>query len=160
MVLPMTPNDIETMLLGLPSIGVITWYGISIIRRRASADNKVINEDRSYKDMLEQYKRERDEIKEERDRTLARMELIEHERNEAVGKVGKLTAEVEFLSQQVKELKSLVEKLGDSLNMTRTEMHVCAIENTRLSSQVEFLERMVQTTKPGADDNENSGTTS
>jgi len=137
-------SNLISWAVGVPSIGVLVAYGISIIRRRASADQKVIHEDKSYKDMLESYRRERDETKEDRDRVLARMMVVEQERNEAVGKVGKLTAEVKFLSVQVTELKSLVEKLGISLDLTRTEMHKFAVENAKLAAHVSYLEEIVE----------------
>ena len=136
-------SDLISWAVGLPSIGVLVTYGWSIIRRRASADSKEINETKSYRagyeDMIGIYKKERDETKEDRDRIIARMTIIESERNEAVGKVGKLTAEVEFLSTQVNELKKLVEKLGASLDLARTEMQKFALENVRLMSQVTYL---------------------
>lgn len=137
-------NDIFSWVVGVPSVGVLVAYGLSIIRRRASADSKVINEDRSYKDMLEAYKNERDDMREERDRVVARMNVIEQERNEAVIRVGKLTAEVEYLSIQVNDLKALVEKLGVSLDLARTEMHNCAVENAKLAAHVSYLEEVVQ----------------
>ena len=136
-------NDLISWAVGLPSIGVIVAYGLSIIRRRMSSDQKVIHEDKSYQSMLENYKKERDETKEDRDRIIVRMTVIEQERNEAVGKVGKLTAEVEFLSVQVTELKVLVEKLGASLELARTEMQRFAIENVKLAANVSYLEAIV-----------------
>ena len=132
-------NDLISWAVGLPSAGVIVAYGISIIRRRASADTKNVNENKSYQDMLEMYKKERDETREDRNRIVARMTVIEAERNEAVGKVGKLTAEVTFLSQQVTELKQLVEKLGASLDLARTEMQQVSLENVRLQAQVSYI---------------------
>lgn len=143
-------NDLITWAVGLPSVGVVVAYGLSIIRRRVSSDQKAIHEDKSYKDMLDSYKKERDETKEDRDRIIVRMTVIEQERNEAVGKVGKLTAEVEFLSVQVTELKTLVEKLGVSLELARTEMQRFAIENVKLAAQVSYLEAVVD--KPGEKD--------
>ena len=143
-------NDLITWAVGLPSVGVVVAYGLSIIRRRVSSDQKAIHEDKSYKDMLDSYKKERDETKEDRDRIIVRMTVIEQERNEAVGKLGKLTAEVEFLSVQVTELKTLVEKLGVSLELARTEMQRFAIENVKLAAQVSYLEAVVD--KPGEKD--------
>lgn len=137
-------NDLITWAVGIPSIGVVIAYGISIIRRRVSADSKSLHEDKSYNDMLETYRRERDETKEDRDRIVDRMTIIEQERNEAVGKVGKLTAEVEFLSTQVRELKTLVEKLGVSLDLARQEMHRFAVENAKLAAHVSYLEQVVE----------------
>lgn len=136
-------NELVNWAIGVPSIGVLVAYGISIIRRRISSDSKTLHEDKSYKDMLDSYKKERDETKEDRDRIIVRMTVIEQERNEAVGKVGKLTAEVEFLSVQVTELKTLVEKLGVSLELARTEMQRFAIENVKLAAQVSYLEAVV-----------------
>ena len=143
-------NDLITWAVGLPSVGVVVAYGLSIIRRRVSSDQKAIHEDKSYKDMLDSYKKERDETKEDRDRIIVRMTVIEQERNEAVGKVGKLTAEVEFLSVQVTELKTLVEKLGVSLELARTEMQRVAIENVKLAAHVSYLEAVVD--KPSEKD--------
>jgi outer membrane murein-binding lipoprotein Lpp len=68
------------------------------------------------------------------------MSVIETERNEAVSKVGKLSAEVEFLSAQVTELKTLVEKLGNNLEASRTELQKFAVENAKLAALVTFLE--------------------
>ena len=137
-------NNLISWAVGLPSVGVVIAYGLSIIRRRMSSDQKILHEDKSYKDMLETYRLERDEIKDERDRILTRMTLVESERNEAVGKVGKLTAEVEFLSVQVSELKAVVEKLGYSLELARTEMHNFAIDNAKLLAHVSYLEAVVE----------------
>jgi chromosome segregation ATPase len=139
-------NQLMTWAVGIPSVGVVIAYGVSIIRRRVSADAKSVNEDKSYSDMLETYRRERDETKEDRDKIVARMAVIEAERNEAVGKVGKLTAEVEFLSTQVTELKTLVEKLGVSLELARQEMHKFAVENAKLAAHVSYLEEVVERT--------------
>ena len=139
-------NQLISWAVGIPSVGVVIAYGISIIRRRVSADAKSVNEDKSYADMLETYRRERDETKEDRDKIIARMSVIEAERNEAVGKVGKLTAEVEFLSTQVTELKTLVEKLGVSLELARQEMHKFAVENAKLAAHVSYLEEVVERT--------------
>lgn len=137
-------SDLVTWAVGVPSIGVLIAYGISIIRRRASADNKELNENKSYKDMLQTYKTERDETRIDRDRIITRMEVIEGERNDAVAKVGKLTAEVEFLTTQVVELKTLVERLGVSLDLARSEMHKFAVENAKLSAHVSYLEELVE----------------
>jgi chromosome segregation ATPase len=139
-------NQLISWAVGIPSVGVVIAYGVSIIRRRLSADSKSVNEDKSYSDMLETYRRERDETKEDRDKIIARMSVIEQERNEAVGKVGKLTAEVEFLSTQVTELKTLVEKLGVSLELARQEMHKFAVENAKLAAHVSYLEQVVERT--------------
>lgn len=137
-------NDLISWAVGLPSIGVVIAYGISIIRRRAAADQKVFHEDKSYNDMLDTYKRERDLTREERDRVIDRMSIVEKERNEAVGKVGKLTAEVEFLSVQVSELKELVSKLGISLENARTDLHKFAIENAKLAAHVSYLDEIIK----------------
>lgn len=128
-------NEIVSWAVGLPSIGVIIAYGWSIIRRRISADKKAVDEDNQYTSMLDAYRKERDGIKDDRDKTIARMVIIEAERNEAVSLVGKLGAEVKFLSIQVTELKIMVEKLAASLEVSRTEIHELAIENVRLFSQ-------------------------
>jgi chromosome segregation ATPase len=125
--------------VGIPSIGVIIAYGISMIRRRVSSDAKAVNEDRSYSEMLGNYKKERDEMREERERIVARMNVIEAERNNAVAQVGRLTAEVEFLNKQVIDLKSLVEKLGSNLELARSEMHRFAVENAKLAAQLSYL---------------------
>ncbi len=137
-------NELITWAIGVPSVGVVVAYGISMIRRRVSADSKVMHDDKSYHDMLDAYRKERDETKLDKDRLIARMVIIENERNEAVGKVGKLTAEVEFLSLQVTELKLLVEKLGASLEISRSEMHKFAVENAKLAAQVSYLEEVVE----------------
>lgn len=144
-------NDIVSWAVGIPSVGVVIAYGISIIRRRINDDMKAVEEDKSYSSMLEAYKKERDELREERDKVIARMTTIESERNDAVGKVGKLTAEVEFLSVQVSELKLLVEKLGSNLELSRTEMHKVAIENAKLSAQVTYLEEIIDQRKTPRD---------
>jgi chromosome segregation ATPase len=146
---PQIANDLVTWAVGIPSVGVVIAYGVSIIRRRVSADAKSLHEDKSYQSMIEAYKKERDETKEERDRMVVRMNTIEAERNEAVGKVGKLTAEVEFLTTQVLELKRLVERLGGSLDLARSEMHRYAIENARLAAHVGYLEDMIENSKSG-----------
>ena len=137
-------NEILGWAVGIPGLGVVAAYGFSIIRRRMSSDTKAVREDKSYQDMLESYRKERDETKADKDRIIARMTVIEVERNEAVGKVGKLTAEVEFLSSQVTELKALVEKLGVSLELSRSEMHKFAIENAKLAAHVSYLEDLVE----------------
>lgn len=129
-------NDIVSWAIGIPSIGVVIAYGISIIRRRISTDMKNAEEEKEYSSMLESYKEERDSIREERDRTIARINIIEEERNEAVSKVGKLSAEVKFLSTQVTELKAMVEKLSVNLEQSRIEIHALAIENAKLSYQI------------------------
>lgn len=137
-------SEILGWAVGIPGLGVVAAYGFSIIRRRMSSDTKAVREDKSYQDMLESYRKERDETKADKDRIIARMTVIEVERNEAVGKVGKLTAEVEFLSSQVTELKALVEKLGVSLELSRSEMHKFAIENAKLAAHVSYLEDLVE----------------
>jgi len=144
-------NDIISWVVGIPSIGVVIAYGISIIRRRISSDMKATGEDKEYTSMLETYKTERDEIKDERDRTITRMNIIESERNDAVSKVGKLGAEVQFLSVQVTELKVLVEKLGASLEMSRAEIHTFAVENAKLTAQVNYLEEIIEQRKTPRD---------
>lgn len=136
-------NLLVTWAVGIPSVGVIVAYGVSMIRRKVSADSKTLNEDSSYNNMLETYRKERDEIKVDRDRIVGRMVVIEAERNEAVSKVGKLTAEVEFLSVQVTELKVLVEKLGISLDGARIDMQKFAVENAKLSAHVSYLDTLV-----------------
>ena len=137
-------NNIVSIAIGGSSIGVIFAYAWSMIKRRMQADVKALNEDKSYQDMLNSYKSERDETKVDRDRIITRMTIIENERNEAVGKVGKLTAEVTFLSTQVTELKALVEKLGTSLELARAEMHKFAVDNAKLSAHVSYLEELVE----------------
>ena len=137
-------NNIAAIAVGVPSVGVIIAFAWSLIKRRIQADAKSLNEDKSYQDMLNSYKSERDETRADRDRIITRMTIIENERNEAVGKVGKLTAEVTFLSTQVTELKALVERLGTSLELARAEMHKFAVDNAKLSAHVSYLEELVE----------------
>jgi chromosome segregation ATPase len=133
-------NEVISWAVGVPSVGVVVAYGISLIRRRMAADTKSTFEDKSYQDMLETYRKERDAIKEDRDRIMTRMHVIEGERNDAVSKVGKLSAEVEFLSTQVNELKTLVEKLGTNLEAARSELQKFAVENAKLAALITYLE--------------------
>ena len=135
-------ENVASLAVGVPSIGVIIAYGISIIRRRASADKKALDEDHSYSEMLSNYRKERDEIRAERERIVARMAIIELERNSAVAQVGRLTAEVEFLTQQVTDLKALVEKLGANLEIARNEMQAYAIDNASLKAQLTYLSHL------------------
>lgn len=144
-------NTLVSWAVGAPAIGVVIAYGISIIRRRMANDIKAAKEDKEYSNMLETYKKERDSIREDRDRTVVRIIAIEAERNEAVSLVGKLGAEVQFLSVQVTELKVLVERLGTSLEQSRQEMGKVAIENARLSSHVNYLESIVEQRKSPRD---------
>jgi len=144
-------NNIVSWAVGAPAVGVVIAYGISIIRRRMATDIKSAKEDKEYSNMLETYKKERDTIREDRDRTVARIIAIEAERNEAVSLVGKLGAEVQFLSVQVTELKVLVERLGTSLEQSRNEMNKVAVENARLSSHVTHLESIVEQRKKPRD---------
>lgn len=146
-------ENVATAAVGIPSVGVIIAYGISIIRRRASADKKALDEDHSYSEMLSNYRKERDEIRAERERIVARMAVIESERNNAVAQVGRLTAEVEFLTHQVTDLKALVEKLGASLEIARTEMQTYAIDNASLKAQLTYLSLLKD--HPGDDDESN-----
>ena len=145
-------NNIVSWAVGAPAVGVVIAYGISIIRRRMATDIKSAKEDKEYSNMLETYKKERDSIREDRDKTVARIIAIEAERNEAVSLVGKLGAEVQFLSVQVTELKVLVERLGASLEQSRTEMGKVSIENARLSSHVSHLESIVEQRKTPRED--------
>lgn len=138
-----TTNQIVSWAIGAPSIGVVIAYGISMIRRKVSSDSKALQEDKSYNSMIETYKSERDELRAERDRLINRIQIVEAERSEAVGKVGKLTAEVEFLSLQVTELKSLVEKLGTTLELSRVEIHNLAVGNAKLAAHVTYLDEIV-----------------
>lgn len=135
-------ENVASLAVGVPSISVIIAYGISIIRRRASADKKALDEDHSYSEMLSNYRKERDEIRAERERIVARMAIIELERNSAVAQVGRLTAEVEFLTQQVTDLKALVEKLGANLEIARNEMQAYAIDNASLKAQLTYLSHL------------------
>lgn len=144
-------ENVASVAVGLPSIGVIIAYGISIIRRRASADKKALDEDHSYSEMLANYRKERDEIRAERERIVSRMSVIESERNNAVAQVGRLTAEVEFLTHQVTDLKALVEKLGASLEIARNEMQNYAIDNASLKAQLTYLSLLKD---PTGDDDE------
>jgi chromosome segregation ATPase len=125
--------------IGVPSISVVIAFGISMIRRRMSADTKSLGEDKSHLDLITSFKLERDEIKRDRDKLMERLSVIEAERNDAIAKVGKLTAQVEFLSLQVIELKALVEKLAVSLDTAKNEMNRLALDNVKLVSQVEHL---------------------
>lgn len=131
-------GNIVTWAVGAPSIGVIIAYGISIIRRRASTDARESVENKSYGNMIETYKQERDELRIERTKLIERMSVIEAERNDSLSKVGKLTAEVEFLTTQVKELKVLVERLSDGLDASRAEMHGLAVKNAQLETRLAF----------------------
>jgi outer membrane murein-binding lipoprotein Lpp len=140
-------NDIAAWAVGIPSIGILVAYGVSIIRRRISADIKDAGENKEYNSMLTTYKNERDTIRDDRDRTIARIAIIETERNDAVAKVGKLSAEVQFLSTQVLELKVLVERLSTNLDTSRIEMHKVAVENAKLASQVTYLESIIKQRK-------------
>jgi chromosome segregation ATPase len=144
-------ENVASIAVGVPSLGVIIAYGISIIRRRASADKKALDEDHSYSEMLVNYRKERDEIRAERERIVSRMSVIESERNNAVAQVGRLTAEVEFLTHQVTDLKALVEKLGASLEIARTEMQNYAIDNASLKAQLTYLSLLKD---PTGDDDE------
>lgn len=129
-------QNAATWAVAVPSIGVVIAYGLSIIRRRMSADAKTLGDDRAHSDIIDIYRKERDELRGERNKILLRLEIVEQERNTAVGQVGKLTAEVEFLTTQVIELKALVTELGSHLELARTEMHKVAITNARLGAQV------------------------
>jgi chromosome segregation ATPase len=132
-------NELLQWAIGVPSIGVVIAYGISMIRRRMSSDSKALGEDKSHLDLITSFKLERDEIKRDRDKLMERLSVIEAERNDAIAKVGKLTAQVEFLSLQVIELKALVEKLAVSLDTAKNEMNRLALDNVKLVSQVEHL---------------------
>jgi DNA repair ATPase RecN len=141
------PNDIASWAIGIPSVGVVVAYGWSIIRRRITSDMKASEEDKSYSSMLDTYKKERDELKDDREKTMTRLGQVETERNDAASKVGKLGAEVEFLTIQVGELKVLIEKLSTNLELSRAEMQKVAIENAKLSAQVNYLEEIVEQRK-------------
>lgn len=141
----------STIAVAIPSLGVVIAYGYSIIRRRVSSDIKALKEDRSYVTMLENYKKERDELRAERERLLDRVAATEKERNEATAKSAKLETEVTFLNAQVIELKDLVEKLSTSLELSRSEMHRFALDNVKLVAHVSYLESLVEH-KNGKDD--------
>lgn len=146
-------ENLTSLAVGVPSVGVLIAYGISIIRRRASADKKVLNEDDAYSEMLTNYRKERDEMRTEREKIIARMAIIETERNNAVSQVGRLTAEVEFLTHQVTDLKCLVEKLAASLEIAREELHKVSVENASLKAQLTYASFLQE--PPGDDDESN-----
>jgi len=135
-------NEILNWAVGLPAIGVVIAYGISMIRRRVSADARAIGEDKSHIELIESFRQERDEIKKDRDKLYDKLSLTEEERSKAIAEVGKLTAQVQFLSLQVIDLKALVEKLATNLDAAKSDMQVLTVNNATLSSHVNHLEEI------------------
>jgi hypothetical protein len=135
----MQTSDIISTTFALPTIGIIITYGYSIIRNRIRKDTHASNEDASHKEMINAYKAERDLVKQDFDRLIERINIAEKERNEAVSKVGKLSAENEFRAAQNIEYKTLIEKLTLSLDLARTDTQKYAVDHSKQQAKISYL---------------------
>lgn len=110
---------------------------IFLLRKKVSADNTDIRRDRAEQNIIEYLERQRDRAVVDKEVAIEKLQHAIAERDLAVQKVSKLTSEVENLSGQVKILRELVERLGVSLEDTRTQLNNYVAENVRLLARLE-----------------------
>ncbi len=133
--------DINTIITGLLTAAT-TLGGIALaLKRKVSRDTVEIVKDRAEESIITHLEKQRDKAFEEASKTHTKLQISETERMDAVAKVNKLTLEVQHLTSQVKILKDLVDRLGDSLDETKNELTTISIEKARLMTHVEILER-------------------
>lgn len=119
----------SSVLIG--GIGAALW-----IRRKLSQNSLAIKKDTAEADLIKYLENERDVLKSDKDKLLARMIEIDKERQEALTSVAKLSSDVEHLTKEVSRLESMVKTLGEKLDKATIAMHEYALENAKLSAQL------------------------
>lgn len=104
------------------------------VRRKLSRDSLEIKRDSAESDLIQHLEDERDVLKQEKDKILERLIVVDKERQEAIAMVGKLSADVEHLTRQVTHLERMVESMGKKLDDATQKMTDYAVENARLTA--------------------------
>jgi uncharacterized protein YoxC len=116
---------------------LIAFAGAALwIRKKLSADSLEIKKDQAEEDLIEHLEKERDTLKADKEKLLERLIAVDKDRQEAVGRIGKLSADVEHLTNQVVHLEKMVELLGKKLDSATDSMQKYAIENAKLSERL------------------------
>ncbi len=134
-----TPNSIVNLIVGIPSIGVVIAFAISLIRRRISTDSKEIQNDRTHINMLEWSTHEKEKLETEKTNLNLRITTLETEKNNALMQVATLKVQVDYLSSQVDELRCSILEMKQLLEEEREKVQNLAIENAKLNSDVTQL---------------------
>lgn len=126
-------QQLITMIFGIlvAGAGAAMW-----VRTKLSKDGLGIKKDAAEADLMKHLEDERDVLKDDKEKLLARLLQIDAEKNEAVNQVGKLSVEVEHLTKQVKKLEELVEMLGNKLDHATAAMQTYQVENIKLSEKM------------------------
>lgn len=106
------------------------------VRRKLSKDSLEIKKDSAEGDLIQHLEDERDVLKIDKEKLLARLIEIDKERQEAVTAVAKLSSDVAHLSKEVTQLESMVKVLTEKLDAATAAMHQYALENAKLSAQL------------------------
>lgn len=106
------------------------------IRKKLSKDSLEIKKDTAEGDLIQHLEDERDMLKAEKDRILERLLVVDRERQDAVGMVGRLSVQVKLLTKQVDHLEDMVVNLGQKLDTATTKMQEYAIENAKLTVMI------------------------
>lgn len=132
-------GTITAWAVGLPSVGVIIAFGISLIRRRISADSKELLNDRTFNNMLDWTSNEKDKLEAEKTSLNLRITTLETEKNNALMQVATLRVQVDYLTVQVEELRESMREMKKLLEEERDKVQDLAIENAKLNSDVTRL---------------------
>lgn len=107
------------------------------MRKKLASDNTEIARNRAEENIILSLEKQRDFAFSEREKLEKRIQELDVEKDEAILKVVKLTQEVENLSGQVKLLRDLMERLGNTLDITKQQLNHYIQENTRLIGELE-----------------------
>ena len=131
--------DIVTVLVAL--ITLITTLLASFLgfRRTNSKIGVEKVEDAAEKSVIRHLEKQRDKASLEAEKLAEKLQQCEHSKIDAITKVNNLSREVEHLTGQIKILKDLVDRLGDSLDAARKEVRKYTTDNAKLLAKIEYL---------------------
>jgi len=133
---------------------LIAGAGASLwVRKKISADSLEVKSDTMAGNLLQHLEDERDVLKEEKEKILDRLTVVEEEKNQAVALVGKLTVEVEHLSKQVNHLEAMVQLLSAKLDRTTDKMQEIFIDNVKYIERLANIKAMYELKCSGCEHN-------
>ncbi len=109
--------------IGAVFLGVMLWIS------KASKLKVGLTKDRAEEGVIHALEKQRDDAFKERDKVIARLVELEHERSQAREDVARLTSEVKYLREGVETLEGMVTALTNDLKETREELKDCFKSN-------------------------------
>ena len=122
-----------------------TIVGLGVRRKKSkddadiSGDQVKIHADGATRTLIDHLKEERDRLKADHSKIVDRLIVVETEKNKAVEMSAKFGAKVEHLTDQVRSLESLVEKLGSKLDSALDKLTAQHLKNGELSNELQQI---------------------